>query len=116
MKLTGIILFFFICLNTIVSAQTKVYQTHRVTQKSPVIVGRYDEAAWHVVEWSGDFIQRVPDSGTNPSQNTDFKILFDDNNLYIVIRALDSVPGEIVSRLSRRDQDDGDWLAVSIDS
>ncbi len=116
MKLTGIILFFFICLYTNVSAQTKVYHTQRLTQKAPVIDGRYDEAAWDAVGWSGNFVQRDPNDGADPSQNTDFKILFDDNNLYILIRALDSVPGEIVSRLSRRDQDDGDWLAVSIDS
>jgi hypothetical protein len=104
------------CLFTNIYAQTKVYQTQRFTDKAPVIDGKYDEAAWDAVNWSGDFIQRDPNDGANPSQNTAFKILFDDNNLYVVVRAFDSVPGEIVRRLSRRDKDDGDWLAISIDS
>lgn len=104
------------CLFTNIYSQTKVYQTHRLSDKAPVIDGKYDEAAWKAVEWSGDFFQRDPNDGAHPSQNTEFKILFDDNNLYIVIRAFDSVPGEIVRRLSRRDKDDGDWLTISIDS
>jgi len=116
MKLLQVLIFFIIGFYTAVSAQTKVYQTHRLSQKVPVIDGRHDEPAWDAVEWSGDFVQRDPDDGADPSQNTDFKILFDDNNLYIFIRAFDSVPGQIVRRLSRRDKDDGDWLAVSIDS
>ena len=110
--LSGLCIFSFAA----VKAQTKTYQTHKLTQKSPVIDGKYEEAAWDAVEWSGNFIQREPNDGAKPSQNTIFKILFDDNNLYIVIRALDSVAGEIVSRLSRRDKEDGDWLAISIDS
>jgi len=104
------------CLFTNVYAQTKVYQTQKFTDKAPVIDGKYDETAWDAVNWSGDFIQRDPNDGAHPSQNTEFKILFDDNNLYVVIRAFDSVPGEIVRRLSRRDKDDGDWLVISIDS
>jgi len=104
------------CLINSIHAQNKIYQTHRLTHTPPVIDGKYSEAAWDAVDWSGDFIQRDPNDGAKPSQNTKFKILFDDNNLYILIRALDSVPGEIVSRLSRRDNYDGDWLAVSIDS
>jgi hypothetical protein len=103
-------------LTTNSSAQTKVYQTNRFSDKAPVIDGKYDETAWNAVEWSGGFVQRDPNDGAQPSQNTVFKMVFDDNNLYIVIRAFDSVPGEIVRRLSRRDKEDGDWLAVSIDS
>jgi len=111
-----IILFLVICLNTFVLAQTKVYHTYRPSNKPPAIDGKDDDAAWEDVEWSGNFVQRDPNDGANPSQDTKFKVLYDDNNLYIIIRAMDSVPGDIVRRLSRRDNDDGDWLAVSIDS
>ncbi len=114
------ILFLFIllftCISTSISAQVKTFNTHKAGGKNIIIDGRYDDAAWDAVEWSGDFVQRDPNDGAPPSQNTRFKVLFDDNNLYIVIHAMDSVPGEIVRRLSRRDNDDGDWLVVSIDS
>jgi len=116
MKLKGFLLLLSLCLYANVFSQTKAYQTHRLISKAPVIDGSFDEVAWEAVEWTGDFVQRDPNDGADPSQNTRFKILFDDNNLYIIIQAMDSVPGEIVRRLSRRDQDDGDWLAVSIDS
>jgi hypothetical protein len=112
----GVFFLFFICLYATVSSQTKVYQTHRLINKAPVIDGFADDVAWEGVVWSGDFIQRDPNDGARPSQDTRFKLLFDDNNLYIVIHAMDSVPSEIVRRLSRRDKDDGDWLTVSIDS
>lgn len=111
-----IVFCFTFCTIAILPAQTKLYQTSNRTEKPPLINGKCDEKAWDAVEWSGDFIQREPNDGAKPSQDTKFKILFDDNNLYILIHALDSVPGEIVSRLSRRDNQDGDWLAVSIDS
>ena len=107
---------FALCIFTSNYAQTKIYETQRFTDIAPAIDGRFDETAWNAVRWSGDFIQRDPNDGAHPSQNTEFKILFDDDNLYIAMRAFDSVPGDIVKRLSRRDKDDGDWLAVSIDS
>ncbi len=110
--LLGLVIFTGAC----IIGQTRTYQTHRLTNKALTIDGKCDESAWDAVEWSGDFIQRDPNDGAKPSQNTRFKILYDDNNLYIFIEALDSLPDKIVNRLSRRDQDDGDWLAVSIDS
>ena len=110
------ILVFTIFSTATLKAQTKSYHTQKLQGKVPVIDGMMDEKAWDAVDWAGDFIQREPNDGAQPSQLTKYKVLFDDNNLYVLIRALDSVPGEIVRRLSRRDKEDGDWLAVSIDS
>ena len=110
------ILVFTIFSSANVKAQNKSYYTHKIPGKVPIIDGLMDDKAWDAVDWAGDFIQREPNDGAQPSQFTKFKVLFDDNNLYVLIRALDSVPGEIVRRLSRRDKEDGDWLAVSIDS
>lgn len=45
-----------------------------------------------------------------------FKIIYDAKYLYIGIRALDKSPDSIVKRLGRRDQLDGDWVEVNIDS
>lgn len=98
------------------NAQTRICRTKVISGAAPEIDGYCDELIWNSVEWSGDFTQRDPNDGAPASQNTAFKILADNNNLYILIRAYDSVPSAIVNRLSRRDKDDGDWLAVSIDS
>ena len=37
-------------------------------------------------EWGGDFIQFQPKEGNDPSNQTQFKILYDDNNLYVAYR------------------------------
>ncbi|HPT13561.1 MAG TPA: DUF5916 domain-containing protein [Bacteroidales bacterium] len=94
----------------------KKYQTARIANSAPVIDGVINDSEWQGAEWQGDFVQREPDDGASPSQRTDFKILYDDNNLYVAIRAYDSVPGAIVHRLSRRDNSDGDWVGLIIDS
>ncbi len=98
------------------SGQQKIYVTQRVNGESPDIDGRIDEEVWNNVEWSGDFTQYRPDDGAAPSQETAFKILYDDNNLYVAVRAFDTNPEEIVQRLSRRDGFEGDFVEINIDS
>jgi hypothetical protein len=117
MNLIRLLLFIFVVVFYSASeAQVKSYHTSRLQGKPPVIDGKNEDPAWNQPEKADGFTQRDPNDGVNPSQNTEFRLLYDDNNLYILIEALDSVPGEIVERLSRRDKDDGDWVAVSIDS
>ncbi len=96
--------------------EKRVYQTKRVNGETPVIDGLINEKAWEFVEWSGNFTQRSPNDGDDPSQETSFKILYDDNNLYIAVRAYDKEPDKIVKRMSRRDGFDGDWIKINIDS
>lgn len=97
------------------SAQYKCYTSKRV-QEVPVIDGQLTDDCWAGALWSGDFVQFEPNSGAAPSQQTIFAIVYDDNNLYIAIKALDTEPDKIVRRVSRRDAVDGDWVGVSIDS
>lgn len=78
--------------------------------------GQLDEAAWDEVDWHGDFIQREPYEGEKPTFDTRFKITYDNHNLYVAIRAFDNEPDKIVRRMSRRDDIDGDWVMVDIDS
>ncbi|MFO8002354.1 MAG: DUF5916 domain-containing protein, partial [Marinilabilia sp.] len=68
------------------------------------------------VSWQDHFKQRKPYEGRPPSEETVFKILYDDDFLFVAIRAYDSHPDSIVQRLSRRDQQDGDNVAIHIDS
>ncbi len=98
------------------SFSQKSYQTSRLSGEQPEIDGMIDEECWKSVEWGTNFTQREPNDGQSPSQNTSFRILYDDNNLYVAIRAYDSVPSEIVTRLTRRDNTDSDWVGVIVDS
>jgi hypothetical protein len=82
----------------------------------PVINGILDDEAWQSGTWAGGFTQNQPYSGRPESQRTEFKILFDDNNLYVAIKAYDTAPDSIVNRLTRRDEADGDLVGIIIDS
>jgi hypothetical protein len=81
-----------------------------------VIDGKLDDPIWEKAQWGGEFIQREPYEGKEPSQKTAFKIMYDEKNLYVGIRAYDSEPGKIVKRMTRRDNFDGDWVGINIDS
>lgn len=96
---------------------TKAYETTHLQGEPPHIDGNLDDAAWESVPWGGgDFIQVSPDAGAPPSIQTKFKILYDAKNLYIAFRNYDPEPHKIVSRMSRRDGFEGDWVEVNIDS
>ena len=49
-------------------------------------------------------MQRAPAEGEAPSQRTDARIVFDENALYVAVRAYDTEPERIVGMLTRRDQ------------
>jgi hypothetical protein len=74
------------------------------------------EEAWNAVDWGGDFIQWQPNEGKPPSQQTNFKILYDDKFLYVAYRCHDVGPDSIVKRMGRRDEFPGDWVEINIDS
>lgn len=96
--------------------ERRSYLTRRIDGRPPLLDGRPDEAAWDQVEWSGGFLQRRPHEGHPPSHPTEFKILYDDEALYVAYRAWDAEPQRIESRLARRDWFPGDWVEINIDS
>lgn len=96
--------------------EKRVYVTRKIEGPAPVLDGRLDDAAWELVEWAGDFTQRSPYEGDDPSQETEFKILYDDHSVYVAYRAYDTEPGEIECRKARRDHFPGDWVEINIDS
>ncbi len=91
------------------------YTAVEISSKKPHIDGKI-EAIWNKAPWSDNFTQYEPYNGKKPSQETAFKILYDNNNIYIAIRCYDTEPEKIEKRLSRRDNFEGDWVAVAIDS
>ncbi|MFC1784383.1 DUF5916 domain-containing protein [Candidatus Neomarinimicrobiota bacterium] len=81
------------------------------------IDGLLDEPVWHSAPTGTNFISRSPMDGVEPSFNTTFKILYDNENLYVGIRAYDNEPDQIIGNLTRKDEYTiSDWLYVSIDS
>ncbi|WP_421871434.1 DUF5916 domain-containing protein [Marinoscillum sp.] len=94
----------------------RTYTTAHTGSITPTIDGLLDDEAWEQVEWAGDFIQRQPVDGAKPSQETQFKILYDAKYLYVGIRAFDTEPDKVVRRMSRRDGFEGDFVEINIDS
>ncbi len=97
------------------TTQKKQYTAIQITVP-PVINGILDEEVWQSGSWIDDFTQNQPYSGRPASQRTEFKILFDEDNLYVAIKAYDTSPDSIVNRLTRRDQADGDLVGIIVDS
>ncbi|HZK97039.1 MAG TPA: sugar-binding protein, partial [Prolixibacteraceae bacterium] len=86
--------------------EKKTYQTS-FTKTAPEIDGLMNDSCWNTVAWSSDFIQSQPYENKPPTQQTSFKILFDDDNLYVFIRAFDTEPKKISRRIGRRNNFDG---------
>ena len=72
---------------------------------APVIDGVLDDEAWKVAPLHGDFTQKDPVDGAEPTEKTTFQIVYDDEAIYVAATCLDSEPDKIISRLARRD----DW-------
>ncbi|MQY78871.1 MAG: hypothetical protein GH151_06705, partial [Bacteroidetes bacterium] len=98
------------------STEKKIFRAIRVESRSPVIDGILDDPVWQNLEWESGFIQQQPYEGKDPSQETAFKILYDDNNVYVAFRAYDASPDSIVKRMTRKDEIDGDIVAIQLDS
>ena len=75
-----------------------------------------NEACWESGIWSGGFTQQIPNQGKSPSQDTEIKILYDNNNLYVGFKCYDKGPGRIRPILGRRDNDVGDAVGIALDS
>jgi len=106
-----ILLLFFSSLNA-----QKTYSTQRFQATVPVIDGIFDDEIWQEGDWRSDFSQNSPDNGADASQKTEFKILYDDNYIYVAIKAYDDEPSKIDKRLSRRDSWEGDKVMIKLDS
>ncbi|KAA1247489.1 DUF5916 domain-containing protein [Aquimarina sp. RZ0] len=109
---------FFLNAQDSLSVVTKrIYTTKPLNgAEAPAIDGLINEQSWDLVDWAGDFIENQPDENTAPSQQTKFKILYDQKYLYIAYRCYDTEPDKIEKRLSRRDGFAGDWVEINLDS
>lgn len=65
--------------------------------------GRLDERVWSQAQPVKEFRQEEPVEGAPASEKTEVRVLFDDKNLYVGIRAWDSEPQHINARELVRD-------------
>jgi hypothetical protein len=86
-------------------------------RQAPRVDGQLDEEVWTAAPVSGGFWQVDPDEGEPGTQDTEFRVVYTDAALYIGVRAWDTEPDKIVTRLARRDEDvPSDWIVIAIDS
>ena len=102
--------------NTPAGDSPRKVQAVRITV-SPQIDGFVNDEVWKLAQPATDFIQRDPDEGKYASEQTEIRVLYDDEALYFGAMMYDSQPDQIVERLSRRDNViETDRVAIFIDS
>ncbi len=114
-----VLILLFILFTLSIRAQTpekKICLAQKVQGEILKIDGKLDEAGWKLAYWDNGFTQYRPYDGRDAMQQTIFAILYDNNNLYVGMKMLDTSPDSIVQRLTRRDNVDGDVAGVEIDS
>lgn len=96
---------------------TKVITALRITE-AITLDGRLDEPAWKVAVPGNEFFQKFPANGAPATEPTEFRVLYDDDNLYVGVVCLDSDPARMVVKELREDFDltGTDRVQVVIDS
>ncbi len=85
--------------------------------RSPVIDGRGDDDAWASAPPITAFRQFDPTEDGPTSFRTETRIVYDDHNLYVFVRAFDPSPDSILPLLSRRDvKTSSDQIKIIIDA
>jgi len=86
------------------------------TARPPLIDGRLDDPAWQLAAPTDTFTQQVPFDGSQPSERTQLRVLYDEDAIYFGFDC-DQVNTPIVEKLTRRDRDsESEWVWIQIDS
>jgi Carbohydrate family 9 binding domain-like len=82
-----------------------------------VLDGRDDEAVWNAAPIIDGFRQFAPAEDAATAFRTTTRVVYDDRNVYVFVRAYDPHPDSIVSLLSRRDvKTNSDQIKIIFDS
>ncbi|MCZ6760560.1 MAG: carbohydrate binding family 9 domain-containing protein, partial [Gemmatimonadetes bacterium] len=79
---------------SVLAAQDNKIITALYVEAPIVIDGNLDEPQWSLAQAGGDFIQNEPRTGEPATEQTEVRILFDDENLYIGVYCFDSAGKE----------------------
>ncbi len=90
------------------------YRVH----SAPVIDGLVNESVWTEMSPATGFIQQEPNSGELATEQTEVRVAFDEENLYLGVICLDSQPENIVVTQNRRDAglEDTDSIEILFDT
>ncbi|MCB1230933.1 MAG: carbohydrate binding family 9 domain-containing protein [Verrucomicrobiae bacterium] len=72
-------------------------------EKGPVVDGKLDDPVWAKAPAGGPLTQYLPAQNAPMSERTEFRIVFDDENIYLGVWCYDSEPDKIVARLMKRE-------------
>jgi hypothetical protein len=87
------------------------------TKEKITIDGQMLEGNWAIAQTATDFLELNPTEGKQPRFKTEVKILFDDNNIYVLGYCFDSHPDSILTQLGERDDDlNADMFSISFDT
>lgn len=87
------------------------------TETKLKIDGVLNEHQWERAIPVTDFVQYDPVEGSEPTEKTSVRVLYDDNALYFGVICYDSNPAGIRQQLTRRDrQNEADRFSITIDS
>jgi hypothetical protein len=90
----------------------------RVPEGSIRIDGVLDDRAWSQALPITDFIQKEPDEGAPPTEETDVRVVYDDDAIYIGARMWNRGRRPIQAPMGRRDgiEEQAEYLLVSLDT
>ncbi len=81
-----------------------------------VVDGHLDDAGWANAPVASGFVQREPVEGRPANQDTEVRVLFDDEAIYVGLRMLDEHPDSIARQLYRRDdRGQADFVEIAFD-
>ena len=102
------------------------YSTARLDRKLPAtrasgpieLDGRLDEPSWATAPLAKNFVQNDPREGEPATFDTEVRLLYDDDALFIGVFAKDDSPGEIIINELRKDFNtaNGDGFQIVIDT
>ncbi len=71
---------------------------------APEVDGSLTEKVWQLAKPGGEFLQKSPQENVPHSQRTEFRVLYDDDAIYIAVWCFDDTPSAIIAKNMERDE------------
>jgi hypothetical protein len=85
----------------------------------PIVDGFLEPEIWAAAPAANRFIQKQPDEGRPATEDTEVKILYTSDHLYIGVMCFDSEPDKIIAHIKERDSTDiyeNDHIRIMLDT